>query len=104
MKSLLKQINKWLMMLIMWLTPSCEVITKKVSESLDHKLSPYDRLMIRLHTMECHLCARYRTQLLALHEAVQRLSDRFDELDDARLPEESKARIRKTLRRHSDPT
>ncbi len=102
MRPVFETFNKAVMMLIMRLTPSCEVITEKVSQSLDHNISLYDRLMIRLHTLECELCARYRSQLITLHRAVEKLSEHFDDLEEIQLPETSKARIKKVLQQNKE--
>jgi len=58
-------------MLIFKMTPSCEVVAHHISESLDHQLSFYNRMMVRLHTLACVLCKRYRQQLLAMEKMLQ---------------------------------
>jgi len=100
MKQLLMFFNKALMMLIVHSTPSCQVISAKVSEALDHKISLYDRLMIRVHIMGCHLCARYRKQLLSMHKAFEEFSQRFAENGEAQLSDGSRQRIKEQLRRN----
>ena len=61
-----------LMMLLQKFTPSCDVITHKVSESLDRKLSLRERLQVSFHLMVCEFCTRYRDQLLAIHKTLER--------------------------------
>ena len=83
------------MQLIAMATPSCEVITRKISESFDRKLSLWDRILIRMHIWSCVFCERYRQQLLAIHRLLAGLSE--DELTDIRLSGEAKKRIKETL-------
>lgn len=91
--------NKGLMQLIAHSTPSCQVITAKVSESLDHRISLYDRLMIRLHILGCKFCARYRKQLLSMHRIVEEYSQKFAETGEAELSADARQRIKEKLRR-----
>lgn len=67
---MLKSIKKILKKMINRLTPSCEIISQKVSESMDHRLPLSDRIAIRLHLMVCQFCNRYRLQLLAIRDAL----------------------------------
>ena len=97
MKMLLTSIQKIIMMLTAMLTPSCEVITRKISESMDHKLSFYDRVRIRIHNFGCHLCERYQRQLQLMHDALEQMKKQLENDDDLRLPEDAKNRIKEKL-------
>jgi len=88
------------MILIVHSTPSCQIIAAKVSESLDHRISLYDRLMIRIHVMGCKLCARYRKQLLSMHKAVEEISQKYAENGEAQLSDDTRQRIKEKLRRN----
>jgi len=90
--------------LIDLLTPSCEIITQKISRSMDEPLSWKERLQIRLHLMACVLCDRYRQQLLAMRELIQEGTGTPE--DDSATPEsglspEAKQRIKEQLSKDS---
>lgn len=71
-----------------------------VSESLDRRLPFGERLAVRLHLMMCRLCSRYRKQLLALRDVVNRY---VEEMEPSKthnpfsLSEEARSRIRLVL-------
>ncbi len=96
MSKIIDFMRKMLMHLIAMATPSCEVITQKISESLDRKLSLWDRSRIRLHVWSCVFCERYRQQLMTLNQFLQKISE--DDLKDVRLPSETKERIKESLK------
>ncbi len=91
-------IQKILMGAISAMTPSCKVITHKISESLDHPISPYEKMQIRLHIMGCKFCARYRQQLIFVQSLLESLSEL--ELEEEHLSDEVKADIKRTIREH----
>jgi hypothetical protein len=63
----MKHIMSFSMRLINKLTSPCDVITKDISESMDHRISLRNRLKIRLHVMFCKFCRRYQSQLMTMH-------------------------------------
>jgi len=94
----MKKLNMLLMKLMAMMTPSCEIITHRISESYDRKISFRERLSIRIHTLGCVLCERYRRQLLSIHDILQRYSGdgEFIEEDEI-LPQASKERLKQRL-------
>ncbi len=90
-----KGIQKLLMGAISILTPSCKVITHKISESMDHPISTYEKFQIRLHTMGCKFCNRYRKQLILVHSLLENYSE--SEFIEEKLSDEVKAEINRTL-------
>lgn len=50
---------------------SCKEVSRLVSDSLDHKLSLWSRLQVRLHLMMCSFCSHFRRQVLFLRSAVR---------------------------------
>ncbi len=99
---MLKKINMLLMKMMAMMTPSCDVITRRISESYDRKLAFRERLSIRIHTLGCVLCERYRRQLMALHRMLQKYSGEIDALaEDVALPQETKERLKKKLHESS---
>ena len=86
------------MKMMAMMTPSCEIITHRISESFDRKLTLRERLSIRIHTLGCVLCNRYRRQLVAIHDILQRYSDNGEFAgEDETLPQASKERLKQQL-------
>lgn len=59
---------------------SCKEVSELVSQSLDRRLSPRERLGVHLHLLVCRLCRRYRRQILFLSHATRRLRARGPQL------------------------
>lgn len=86
------------------LTPTCEVITEKVSKSLDEPLSLKEKIQIRVHTFTCILCARYREQLLAIRKLIIRETEQAEKVSldkDVKLPDTARQRIKDKLHDNS---
>ena len=80
------------------LTPTCEVVTKKISESMDHQISTRDRLRIRIHLLGCEFCARYEKQLVTIRQLIESNIDEMNETTAGpNLTPEAKLRIRKKI-------
>ena len=52
---------------------SCKEVTHLVSQGLDRRLSPGERLRMRLHFLICRGCTRFQRQMEFLRLAVKRL-------------------------------
>ncbi len=78
------------------LTPGCEVITEKISQSLDKKLSFKEKLQIKIHLFYCEFCLRYQKQILAMRKLVQK-SDAL--LEEITLNHAQKERLKKNLKK-----
>ena len=52
---------------------SCKEVTHLVSQGLDRRLSPGERLRMRLHFLICSGCTRFQRQMAFLRLAVKRL-------------------------------
>ena len=80
---------------------SCKDVTQFLSESMDTSLPIGKRVGMRLHLLMCKFCARYERQLLLIRETVRQIvgaEDRHGEPPRDTLSEESKERIRRSLR------
>jgi len=80
---------------------SCKDVTQLISESMDRPLPLRKRIGMRLHLLMCKFCSRYERQLLLIRETVRRLvatEDRPEGVPGGLLSEETKVRIRKSLR------
>ena len=83
---------------IVWkiLTLPCSEAARLSSEALDHPLPAHDRVAVRLHTLACASCRRYRRHLLQLRRAAGRLARKLDPPGPA-LPDDARERIKRTL-------
>lgn len=52
--------------------PSCESVSRLVSESHDRTMSWRERTKVRFHLAMCHYCTRFQRQLDVLKAAVER--------------------------------
>ena len=80
---------------------SCKDVTRLLSESMDRSLPLGKRIGVRFHLLICKFCARYERQLLLIREIVRRLAGAEEAAGGMLgepLPEESKERIRRSLR------
>lgn len=48
---------------------SCQKTSQLLSASMDHDITRFQRLSLRLHLLGCRSCARLQAQLLVLKEA-----------------------------------
>ena len=96
-----KFLIKMLMPLMSILTPTCEVVSQKISQSMDHPISLVGRLRVRIHLIGCELCARYERQLLAMHKMLESRSEELYEQDTgAKLSDEARQRIKREIHRN----
>ena len=56
----------------MLLTLHCEESTRIQSEGLDRDLSAVERWAVRLHSLSCKVCRRFRKQLEFVNDAGKR--------------------------------
>ena len=89
-------VKKQMMKILDHLTPSCEVITEKISQSLDRKLSLKERLQVKIHLMYCKYCLRYRNQIMYLRKLIEK--DTPSILKEVKLDEEQKTRLKEHLK------
>ena len=78
---------------------NCKEVSSRISESMDHNLSLYQRMLIRMHLLMCRYCARFRRQVLYLRELCR--SHWMDESSpdaSVNLPSDARERIRQALK------
>ena len=79
---------------------NCREVSKLISQSLDRKLSWWQRINLWMHIGLCGLCWRFRKDLRHLHEETHRHADEIDQDAagfDVKLPEESRDRMRRLI-------
>lgn len=77
---------------------NCKKVTYLVSESLDRKLSLYQRMGIRIHLMMCKFCSRYQKQLLLLRKTAHLYSESSEDSDlSIQLSSEVGKRIKESM-------
>ena len=81
---------------------NCKEVSRRVSESMDHKVPIYQRMLIRMHLLMCKYCTRFHRQIVMLRDLCR--SHRLDEnsIDPSvNLPQDARERIRKALKSSS---
>lgn len=81
--------------------PDCEETTRRISESMDTRLSLRRRIGLRLHLLFCSYCLRYEQQLQKIR-AVVRLSKGSTDEKSAKLSPEARRRIQRAIRSSSE--
>jgi len=83
----------------------CKEAIRLVSEQLDHKLTFWCRLSLRMHLLICRNCSRYMGQIEAIDKAIRdhyrcdgSLDGRPAHTPVERLPDDVLDRIKKSLR------
>ena len=77
---------------------NCKKVTYLVSESLDRKLSLYQRMGMRIHLMMCKFCSRYQEQLLLLRKTARLYSESSEDSDiSIQMPSEVGKRIKESM-------
>ena len=80
---------------------SCREAGRLLSESLERRLSLWERLKLRFHLLICSTCSRASSQVLLVNEAAQRLAADPRLLEIAtgvKLPEDVRDRIKEAMR------
>ena len=82
---------------------SCKEHSRLASEGMDHALTFWERLSIRIHQWVCPACARVQCQFRAIRAACRRVpaDDQWDQpagIDTSVLPEDACRQIKAILR------
>lgn len=80
---------------------TCKEVSRLVSDSLDRKLSVWQRAQVWMHLRMCDLCRRFRKQTLFLGVAARHLLTLAEDVDapaEGRLDAAAKDRIKQALR------
>lgn len=76
---------------------NCREASRLASIAFDRALSPGERIRLGIHRALCAPCRVYKRQLQVMREVALRLRDSPLSTDGAKLPEDSRARLRAGL-------
>ena len=79
---------------------NCRDVSVLVSESLDRKLTIWQKMNLWMHLSMCKLCSRFRKDIVHLDSEARRLAQESerDQLDqDITLPAEARERLVRNL-------
>ena len=77
----------------------CQDVSRKISQSMDGKVTLGQRLAVRLHLMMCRHCSRFFRQVVALRQmSCVAESDAPNGQSPEPLSEETKNRIKEKIR------
>lgn len=76
------------------LSPSCRQMAQLCSQSLDRKLSLWERIQIRMHCWICSWCVDYSYQVNQVSNIVRNEGESLAEIKSDKLSVDCKARIR----------
>ena len=80
--------------LISRITPSCRDMAKLCSQSIDRKLTFWERMGMHMHGWICSWCVDYSDQVHKVSDSVRDEGESLAELKDGQLSEDCKARMR----------
>lgn len=83
---------------------NCKQVSELVSESLDRKLTFWQRANLWMHLGMCGLCRRFRRDLVHVHEATRKYEEAIERGDlevNLKLSDESRDRIKQLLKTKS---
>ncbi len=79
----------------------CKDITKLISDSMERKLSFWQRIDLRMHLILCTFCRRFQVNVLALRKLVTS-QENYGVLEKPKLSMEAKIRIRNAIQQQLD--
>lgn len=81
----------------------CKEVSKLVSESLDRKLSWWQRVNLWMHLSMCKICWGFRKDVTHLQQETRHCANESVDGDmdsEVKLPEESRQRMKQLLESH----
>ena len=82
---------------------NCKEVSRLLSESMDRKLSFWERIGLWFHLSMCKLCKGFSKDLQQLREAARRLAEDVENEvrnSDAALTSEARKRMKRVLESH----
>src|SRR5207249_7332823 len=100
--SIFQEHRSWLQLQIVLLicrfTPTCPEVVRILSLGMYKQLSLMMRMKLRIHYLMCSFCERYAKQLKYMREVSREFPEKIGEISDAKLPTETKERLKRALR------
>ena len=76
----------------------CEKVAQLVSESLDKKLTWYQRILLQIHLFVCDTCQEFSKQIRMLHQIIRQLTHTIETKESLQLPQSVKQNIQEALK------
>lgn len=76
---------------------SCQEVSRLVSQSMDGRLTWWQRLRFGLHLLMCSVCNRFRSQSTFLRAAAHEYSLRTETPTAPALSDEARERLKRAL-------
>jgi hypothetical protein len=100
--SVFEEHRNWLQLQIVLLicrfTPTCPEVIRILSLGMDKELPLLTRIKLRIHYLMCSFCKRYAKQLKYMRTVAREFPEKIGEISDAKLPTETKERLKEALR------
>jgi hypothetical protein len=80
--------------------PTCQEMTRLLSDSMDRSLPFHLRIRMRVHLLLCILCQRYQHQLRLIRHMLRKHGEQLEEaqtLQEPSLSPQTRQRLRQTL-------
>ena len=95
-----RRFKLWVIDLIAYRLPPCEVITEQLSRARLGKLSLKERILVRLHLTVCDWCTNYKKQIGIIDKTLEKLPKELGDETKVKfnLPDDAKKRILSNLK------
>lgn len=81
---------------------SCQKASFLITQSLMRKLTFAERLSLKLHTMICRICSRFRQQMIDLQASLKHIRQQQEQDTSIQLSDEARSRIQQSLLKSTD--
>jgi len=101
MSKMSTKMNDTMMRVMEKLTPTCQVVAERISDSMERKLTMRERIGVKVHLLGCDLCERYKRQMLSLQELLKQYSlslEKEENLPDVKLDINAREKISQALK------
>jgi hypothetical protein len=98
-RTLTKKLQRFFFYLIWKFLPNCKQFVPILSESLDRKIPPYQRILVKLHLIACPPCVRYLKQIRFVREAAQQCGENIWQTEtNTKLSDDARERMKNLLK------
>ncbi len=95
-----RRFKLWVIDLIAYRLPPCDVITEQLSKARLGKLSLKERILVRLHLTVCDWCTNYKKQIGIIDRTLEKLPKEYGDEAEVKftLPDDARKRILSNLK------